>query len=98
MTAPQPLVSICMPCHNAERHLPDALASVFSQTYRNIEVIAVCDSSTDGTAKILEAASREHRLEVIHASVRSAARSRNMAFARSRGELLKYFDADDVLS
>jgi glycosyltransferase involved in cell wall biosynthesis len=93
-----PLVSICMPCHNAARHLPQALESIFAQTYRNIEVVAVNDSSNDGTGEILDAAARSQRLTAIHASAGSAAKSRNLAFSRARGGFIKYFDADDVLS
>ncbi len=93
-----PLVSICIPCHNAARYLPEALASVFGQSYQNIEVVAVNDSSTDETAEVLESAARSNRIRVMHAREGSAAKSRNLAFAHSRGEYIKYFDADDVLS
>jgi GT2 family glycosyltransferase len=98
MSLSNPLVSICVPCHNAERHLAAALDSALSQTYPRIEVIAVSDSSTDETGDILERYRQSHGITVISAAVGSAARSRNLAFAHTRGELIKYLDADDLIS
>ena len=50
----EPLVSVCMPCHNAERYVGEAIESVLSQTYKNIELIVVNDGSTDRSGEVLE--------------------------------------------
>lgn len=47
-----PLVSICLPTFNGEEYIREALESINSQTYKNIEVIISDDSSTDSTLKI----------------------------------------------
>jgi glycosyltransferase involved in cell wall biosynthesis len=94
----QPLVSLCMPCHNAGRYLRMTLKSIEAQRYRPLEIIAVVDNSTDDTVAILEEAAREMPLKWLTAAFGSAAKSRNLAFANSRGEFIKYVDADDVLS
>ncbi len=105
MTAPTaspaestPLVSVCIPCHNAEAHLRDTLESVSLQTYGNIEVIAVCDRSSDRTAEILRTVSERSRLKWVKSDLGSAAKSRNLAFSLSEGEFIKYLDADDLIS
>ena len=41
-----PLVSVGMPVYNGEKHLADALQSVLSQDYSNLEVV-VCDNASD---------------------------------------------------
>ncbi len=45
----QPLVTVVMPVYNGEQYVLEALQSVFSQTYRNFELIVVDDGSTDAT-------------------------------------------------
>jgi len=49
-----PLISIPILTYNGERYLREQLDSIYAQTYKNIEVIAYDDGSTDNTIKILK--------------------------------------------
>lgn len=51
----QPLVCICIPTYNAAATLRETLASILSQTYRNLVVRIVDNASTDRTREIAEA-------------------------------------------
>ena len=94
---PKPLVSVCIPCHNAGPYVAQALRSIFEQTYHNFEVILVNDASTDITAEVL-ANFKDPRLKIIHQKCGSASKARNLAFENSKGSHIKFFDADDILS
>jgi len=50
----KPLVSICSPVYNGEKHLEDCIKSVLAQTYTNFEYIIVDNASTDKTSLIIE--------------------------------------------
>lgn len=92
-----PLVSICIPCHNAGNYLREAIDSVLQQTWGNVQVIVVEDSSTDNSAQILRSVS-DQRVQVIAARCGNAAKSRNLAARSADGEYIKFFDADDLMS
>ena len=46
-------VSIIIPVYNAETYLEKSILSALNQTYKDIEIIAVNDGSTDHSADIL---------------------------------------------
>lgn len=89
------LVSVCMPVYNAEKFLSQALESVFSQSYENIEVICVDDGSSDGSLEILRQYS--DRIQVIESTNHGAPHARNLAFEESSGDVIQFFDADNML-
>lgn len=47
-------ISVIIPTYNSAQTLSKCLESIFSQTYKNVEVIVVNDGSTDNTREILE--------------------------------------------
>ncbi len=49
MYSTPPLISVCMPTHNGEKFIGEALISIKNQTYKNIEVVISDDNSSDGT-------------------------------------------------
>lgn len=94
--ARRPLVSVCMPCYNAARFVGAAIESVLAQTYSPIELIVVNDGSTDDSAAVLEGF-ESRGVKVIHQSNAGQCAAANRAFGVSKGDLIKFFDADDLL-
>ena|GEM_PF-238369 len=93
-----PLVSILVPCHNAEEYVAQAIESALAQTWSNIEIVAVNDGSTDGSAEVLSKfKARNFKLIKPDQPLRSAAKARNLAYQNCSGDFIKYFDADDLL-
>lgn len=94
----QDLVSIIIPCYNAERFLNDVFLSIKNQTYQNIEAIFVDDGSTDKTGKLLDDfASSYPKAKVIHKINGGLSSARNTGIANAKGEYLYFMDADDII-
>lgn len=99
MTAPTaaPRVSVVLPCYNAAAFVADALESLLAQTYRNFEVLALDDGSTDGTLAIIRAfAERDPRVQAIACAHRGLVATLNDGLERARGEYIARLDADDI--
>ena len=91
------LVSVLIPCYNAERTISETLDSVLAQTWPNIETIVVDDGSTDGSAAIIERfAARGVRLQRQTNKGQTAAL--NACLRSAQGDFVQYLDADDLLS
>ena len=89
------LVSILIPCHNAERWIAQCIESALGQTWPDKEVIVVDDGSTDGSLAIIQSFGDRIRVESGPNCGGNVARNRLLKLAR--GEWLQYLDADDYL-
>jgi glycosyltransferase involved in cell wall biosynthesis len=96
---PQPLVTIICLCYNHERFLKEALNSVLAQTYSNLEVIIVDDSSTDSSPQIIQEYTKKHpQLTYINTGQNLGnTRAFNLGWRASKGEFIIDFATDDVL-
>lgn len=93
--------AVIMPAYNAERTALRAAGSVLGQSVWDLELIAVDDGSTDGTAaRLAELAGRDRRLRLLRTENRGAAAARNLALdALSPGtDYVMFLDADDTLA
>ena len=95
----QPLVSIVIPTHNRKTMLLRLLKSIFSSTYKNLEIIIVDDASHDGTSEFIRSKySKNTKLKIIrNRSNLFAAGSRNVGFKKCRGEYIFFIDDDNVV-
>jgi glycosyltransferase involved in cell wall biosynthesis len=91
-----PRVSVVIPTYNDSLFLSDAISSVLSQTYRDIEVIVVDDGSTDNTAEIVKSF-QDPRIRYIYQENRGVAAARNTGIMASRAEYIAWQDSDNVL-
>jgi glycosyltransferase involved in cell wall biosynthesis len=89
------LVSILIPCFNAERWISQCIESALAQTWAEKEVIVVDDGSTDGSLKLIQSFGDRIRWET--GPNRGGNVARNRLLELSRGDWLQYLDADDYL-
>jgi glycosyltransferase involved in cell wall biosynthesis len=90
-----PLVSIIIPCFNAEKYVGEAIQSALDQTYSPTEVIVIDDGSTDGSLAVIQSFGDAVHWETGPNRGGCAARNRGVTLAR--GELIQFLDADDFL-
>lgn len=91
------LISVVMPTYNQAHFLPEALDSVFAQTYRDFELIVVNDGSTDSTADILDEYQRTYTFSVINQENRRLPASLNTGFAEAKGDYLTWTSSDNLM-
>ncbi len=96
-------VSVIAAARNEERHIAEAVGSLQSQTYPDLEIIAVDDRSTDDTGSILDdLAQVSNSLNVLHISeLPDGWLGKNHALhcgaAKASGQYLLFTDADVVM-
>lgn len=92
------LVSIVIPAHNVERYINRCIKSILNQSYSNIEIIIVEDSSTDKTGAICDNYSiNNSNIIVKHVKNKSAGKSRNEGIELAKGKYIIFVDSDDYL-
>ncbi len=96
----KPIVSVILPCYNAEPFLVEALESIINQSFKDLEIICVDDGSTDATLTILNQYARnDKRIKVvINDNNLGLISTLNKAILLSRGEIIARMDADDISS
>jgi len=87
-----------MPVYNAGRYLATAVDSVLSQSWRNLELVAVDDGSTDGSPELLAGYAKEDsRVRVVRQENAGSSAARNTALEHAQGEYFIWVDADDYV-
>ncbi|MGA5034485.1 bifunctional glycosyltransferase/CDP-glycerol:glycerophosphate glycerophosphotransferase [Streptomyces cellulosae] len=95
-----PRFTVVVPVHNVQGYLHACLDSVLSQSYRDLELIAVDDRSPDGCGAILDDyAARDERVRVLHLEENvGLGRARNAGMPHATGDYLLFLDSDDTLT
>ena len=98
-----PLISVCVISYNSSEYIMDVLESIKSQTYRNIELIVSDDKSPDDTVAICKEWIEKNKDRFVRTEVivpeknTGTAGNYNRALFASKGEWIKFVDADDLL-
>ncbi len=94
----QPLVSIIMAAKDTAPYLPKCIDSIIRQTYKNWELIAINDHSSDRTPDILNwYAEKDDRIKVVHSRRHKLIPALKEGYAQAKGELINRMDSDDKM-
>jgi glycosyltransferase involved in cell wall biosynthesis len=95
----KPLLSILLPVHNSGRYLEPCLESLLKQSYKNIEILAINDFSTDNSAKILNKFKRQDKRIKIYKNVKryGIAITLNRLLNKAKGQFVTMMSANDIV-
>ncbi len=96
-----PLLSIIIPCYNAEKYIDNCFQSLENQTIgiKNLEIIFVNDASTDNTLKHLMDFEQKHPENVLVVNCEKNGRqgaARNIGLSYATSEYIGFADDDDA--
>ena len=88
-----------MPVKNAGAFLIECLNSILSQTYKDWELIAVDDHSTDYSYKTLLAyAKTDSRIKTIKNAEQGIITALRKAYTQAKGQFITRMDSDDIMA
>ncbi|NUR58923.1 MAG: glycosyltransferase, partial [Catenulispora sp.] len=95
-----PRFSVIVPAYKVQAYLHECLDSVLSQSYPDLELIAVDDCSPDSSGAIIDRfAARDPRVRPLHLPAnRGLGGARNAGMERASGDYLIFLDGDDTLT
>jgi glycosyltransferase involved in cell wall biosynthesis len=91
----QPLVSVVIPAYNHGSYLDAAIRSVLEQDYPRVELVVIDDGSTDNTRQVLS--KYEGQFHIESQPNKGQVATLNKGWLMSRGQILAYLSADDLL-
>lgn len=93
---PRPLVTAVVTYYELEAFVEETVASLFAQTYPELEVLIVNDGSLRERDRVLGELAGRYPLRVLTQPNSGLSAARNFGIALSRGRYVLPFDADDV--
>ncbi|MCB0171425.1 MAG: glycosyltransferase [Anaerolineae bacterium] len=91
-----PRVTVVIPTFNRAHLIDETLETVFSQTYRDFEIIVVDDGSTDNTLEHLTQYDNKIRVFSLSHQGQAGSYARNEGIKQARGEYIAFLDSDDL--
>lgn len=89
-------LSVIIPAYNSEAYLPEAVESLISQSFKNLEIIIVNDGSTDGTQTFIDRFCKKHSfIKGVLKENGGVSSARNLGLSMAEGEYVLFLDADD---
>jgi len=91
----KPAVAVIIPAYNRLDFIEEAVSSVLSQSFQNLELIVVDDGSTDGTGDLVRERFDDERLKVYSQDNLGVSAARNRGVNESSAPLVAFLDSDD---
>ena len=90
------MVSIIIPCYNAEKYIYKTISSVLEQSHHDFELLLVDDGSTD-KSKIFIKSINDKRIKYYYKTNEGVSLARNFGLLRAKRDYILFLDSDDIL-
>lgn len=92
------MISVIVPVYNQEQYLQKSIESLLDQSYKDFEVVAVNDGSTDTSRSLLEDfAQEDRRIKIINKDNGGLIDAIAVGIDNSFGNLIAFMDPDDYV-
>lgn len=88
-----PKFSIIVPVYNVEKYIKKCLDSIFSQTFKDYEVIVVNDGTKDKSIEI----AKKYDVKIINQENQGLSEARNNGVKKATGDYIIFVDSDDYI-
>lgn len=91
-------ISVILPVYNADKHLEKTIESIVTQSYTNMEIIAINDCSNDKSLEILITyKEKDNRIKIHNLDTNAGvAVARNIGINSAQGKYIAFIDSDDI--
>jgi len=91
------ILSVVMPVGRVDDFFFETLTSVQAQTFKDFELIVVCDTNIfDKVSDLLKSECYSFNYKIIHTTLRGVAFAANLGIAASSGKYIARWDSDDL--
>ena len=96
-TTENPIISVILPVHNAEKYISTAINSILTQTVTDFELIIINDGSTDDSLDIIKSYQLiDTRIRLFSQENKGLVTSLNNGINFAKGVWIARMDADDI--
>lgn len=88
-------VSVLVPIYNGSAYLAETIRSLLSQTFRDFELLAIDDGSTDASAEIVRSF-KDERVRLIQKKNGGLCEALNLGIAEAKAPYIARCDQDDI--
>jgi len=94
------ILSVLLPFKNSERYLPFCLASLSTQTFRDFELIAINDQSSDNSKKIIVDWLKKNQVKgkILNGFGKGIGSALKIGSLNCKGTFIARMDSDDICS
>ncbi len=88
------IISVIVPVYNGEKYIDRCMQNLQRQTYKNLEIIAIDDGSTDRSNEYLQ----KYPIKIVKQENQGLSAARNKGMEVASGSYIHFFDVDDLVS